>query len=263
VTIAPEDQPLVDFLGYGPSPRDVKLVFFGQEEGCHRTAIEVNLAERRRLPFPTDKDDACRRLEQACQREGLDAAVAKYRNATTPGCVRQWSLAARFAKHFFGSVSWESEYRDLGKPHGRTFLAERFPLPRPWNRHPFDGRNERSLTKGHLDALRRGLVEQLEPGTVVVSYAGPPTDLVGRMVRTGRRAWTRIDDSKRDRTWARIARPMQYPLVVLAMPKPEKGDENWWEKWIPAAVAKAKELQATIPRREHAPLTVEDKKPDE
>jgi hypothetical protein len=237
VTTSPDNQRLVEFLGYGPtSPAAARLVFFGQEESCPRSTIEINLLERRKESFPRDKDDACKILAEACGRAGHPDAAKKYLAAREPGVVPQWNLAARFANHFFGSESWESEYRALGKPDGRTFLAERFPLLRPaWDAHKFE--NESTLTKAHLAVLQRDLIAPLDPGTVIVSYAGRATELVGPMVPLGgNRKWTAIATSERGGKPAEIARSERYPLVVLSVLKPKKGDEELWELWLGEAV---------------------------
>jgi len=48
--------------------------------------------------------------------------------------------------------------------------------------------------------------------------------------------------------YVRIARPADYPLVVLSAPMPRNGDEPWWEQWVGAAAVAAKELQTNVLR---------------
>jgi hypothetical protein len=237
MSTAADNKPLVDFVGYGPDARDTKIVFFGQEERCPPSTVEINLVERRKEAFPKDKDEACKVLAAACEEADRPDAAKKYLAAIEPGNVPQWNLAARFAKHFFGVESWEAEYRALGKQNGRTFLAERFPLPRPaWKAHKFD--DEGTLTSDHLEVLRRDLIGNLQPGSVIVSYAGRPTDLLGPMVPfAGIRKWSTIAESQNA---AEVARCERYPLVVLTVTKPEKGHEATWEQWLGSAVVAVK-----------------------
>lgn len=251
MAIDSHDRVLVDFLGYGPLPDSVEVLFYGQEERCPHTAIELNVIERRRREFPTDKNEACKVLAAACERQGDQKAACIYRAALDPGDPEsppQWRFAAKFAQRFFGTADWMDEYTKLGTSSGRTFLAERFPLPRPWNGHRFNGRDERALTQEHLAVVERRLVKLLPRGTVIVSYAGGPTDLLGRMTKVGNRAWTLVAGSRRGRDRVLIAQPEHHPLIVLQVPRVRKDDDTWWEEWLPAAVVEVKSRAAKLSR---------------
>lgn len=251
MAINDDDRVLVDFLGYGPPPSSVELLFFGQEERCSLAAIELNLMERRRKEFPNDKNEACKVLAAACETHGDEKAARIYRAALDPHDSEsppQWRFAAKFAQRFFETADWVDEYTKLGTLSGKTFLAERFPLPRPWNGYRFKGRDEGLLTREHLAAVQDGLVKLLRRGTVVISYAGGATDLLGPMTKVGNRAWTLVAGSVREKDRVQIAQPQRHPLVVVQVPTLKKDDDIWWEEWLSASVAEAKSRAVKLAR---------------
>lgn len=245
-----DDRRLVDFLGYGPDPSSVELLLFGQEERCPREVIDLNLEERRRVTFPTDKNAACRTLAAACQRAGYEDAARGYLAALDPRDPRsppQWRFAAMFAQQFFGTGDWIDEYAVLGTSSGKTLLAERFPLPRPWNGHRFRDLDEKRLTRDHIAVLQDRVIAHLRRGTVVVSYAGGPTDLLGAMIKAKNRAWATVAGSGRgEKDRVLVAQPQQHPLVVMQVPTLRHGDEEWWAKWMPAAVREVKAIASRL-----------------
>jgi len=56
----------------------------------------------------------------------------------------------------------------------------------------------------------------------------------------GNRKWTAITTSEHGGKPAEIARSERYPLVVLSVPKPEKGGKKLWELWLSEAVEHVK-----------------------
>lgn len=242
-----DDRALVEFLGYGP--KNPTLLFLGYDEYCHLSALAINLEVRRNFPSRFDKNESCRLLEKACREAKLDLVAESYSRALIPGAsVPTWTFAALFAQRFLArGLTWQKEYELLGSSgvEGRTFLTERYPLPRPshWFEHP--GRETRALTVQRRLILKQQLISQLKPGAVIVSYAGRPTDLVlGRMQRRGRRAWEPILASRHGNAFAEVSQTDKYP--VLRVPFPRKGDQPWWEQWLDAAVDAIKQRVAAI-----------------
>jgi len=245
MTISADDRTLVDFLGYGPTTPE--LVFLGYDEYCEIPAIATNLRARRTFPARHDKNVATNDLAAAFEVAGLLDQAHAFRSALGFGTEPTWTFAAMFSARFLDrGFSWKQEYEFLGTrgPEGRTFLTERYPLPRPSHRYDHPGRNARALTLERRATLKRELFAPLGPGVVVVSYAGRPSDVLGPMQRNGRRAWEPIQGSHRKKDFAEVARTRCH--VALRVPFPRKGHEEWWEQWLDIAVETTKKRQAEI-----------------
>lgn len=241
------DRRLIDFLGYGQAAPT--LVFFGYDEYCHKSTVELNLRARQSFPEFHDKNSACEELAKACEEAGLSQQAAAYRQALIPGAEPTWTFAAMFSARFLSrGLTWQQEYALLGSRDiaGRTLLTERFPLPRPSHRHKYENRDLRAIIQERRSVLRQRVVATLPDAVLFVSYAGRPTDVLGRMQRSNGRSWETIPGSQHENQRAEISQTVRH--VVLRVPFPRDGDEAWWGEWLGLAVEMAKNRREAILR---------------